>query len=166
MDYRHEHVILTSFQQILEKNLLLEFIVTELKYYTTWNLIFVALYKYTSRYIDLHLSCLIVGFSAFCITYIHPREFVARLNDQYSIKFDCSPFEFYGCDFLIHWLPLVLVFWLVPIGPIGYKTCLTFLGILFFLMVVDAVSVYKTHIGLCFGFTVFAILVRYMLGPR
>lgn len=166
--HAHTNVVeYTSFAQVVENGFLLDFLFAQLAYYTNWNIILCILFQYTREYFDLHLSCLMVAFIAFSITCIQPKEYVVELDATHVLKMSPSTVgnvAYYGVDLAFHWLPLLLVFWFLPLEPANAKTCFTFFVIVIFMLVFDAVSTYKFNPGLTFGFACFAIAVRYVLG--
>ncbi len=154
--------ILSTFAEIHENKLWPTYIFSLLKFFTIINVILVIFSKWTQKYVDLHLSCLIVVAAGFCISYIHPRRIENNFHPRYirRIEAKAAPLHFYAFDFIIHWIPLIYVFIAYPIEPVGNKTVLTFFGILFFLVAVNARDLYKTHLELAVIFVAVAVLIR------
>jgi len=160
--------ILSTFAEIHENKLWPTYIFSLLKFFTIINVILVILSKWTRKYVDLHLSCLIVAAAGFCISYIHPRKIENNFHPGYMRRIEAktAPLHFYAFDFIIHWIPLIYVFIAYPIEPASNKTVLTFFGIVFFIVAVNARDLYKTHMELAVIFAVSAAVIRLLLPAR
>ena len=141
---------------------LTSYLLGQLKYLTIWNLIFVIFYKFSAKYVDLHLSCLIVALASFNLSYIYPKSFTMKIDEdhQYVFGVEKAPKLFYVFDFLLHWVPLIAVFLLVPLERPGNKTVSTFFIIIFFLIFVDAQYVYNCNIFISIMAVIVATLIR------
>lgn len=141
---------------------LMSYLLGQFRYLTIWNLIFVIFYKFTAEYVDLHLSCLIVALAAFNLSYIYPKSFAMKIDEdhQYVFSAEQTPTRFYVFDFLSHWLPLIAVFILVPLERPNNKTVRTFFIIIFFLIFVDAQYVYNCNIFISIMAVIVATLIR------
>jgi len=157
-----------SIQEIFSNpKYLSSYILGQLKYLTNWNFLFVIFYKFTSKYIDLHLSCLIVALVAFNLSYIYPKTFSMKIDDEHQYTFSVAkhPTAYYLFDFIVHWVPLIVVFTLVPIERPNNKTVATFFLLLFFLIFVDAQQVYGCNMFMSTMSVIVATIIRLACAP-
>ena len=154
--------IFTTLAEIHQYGLWAPYFFSQFKYYTWWNLVLVILNKWTSKYIDLHMSCLIVAFVSFQLSYVYPCEYSNKIADGYILHLNSRERSnlFYLGDFITHWLPLLYVFLFVPVEPVGNKTVLTFFFILSFFMLIDAQDLYRGETGLCMVTVIIAVVLR------
>jgi len=138
-----------------------------LSYFTTLNIVMVILYKFTSPFVDLHLSCLITAFVSFGICYIRPKEWIIPLDENHSWYVTTrgpNSTWVYLRDFAVHWLPLLFVLLFVPIGPVDYrKISFTFFVIIFYLVFLNAPELYGLDVYISIIFVFMAILTRFAL---
>lgn len=160
--------IISTFADIHENKLWGPYILSNFKFFTIINLFLVILSKWTRKYVDLHLSCLIVAAAGFCISYIHPRKLDNFFYPGYMHRIEATSdsLYFYVVDFFLHWIPLIYVFIAYPLEPVGNKTVLTFFGIVFLIVAVNARDLYKTHLELAVIFAVSAAVIRLLLPAR
>jgi len=157
--------VLTSISEVIKHGVFLKYFFSWFLYYTYWNLLLVVFGKWTHKYLDLHLSCLIVACASWYIFHIYPNSFVNRFDDNYAMSFDpkINGISYYIWDFLLHWMPLIVVCFIYPIERFGNKTILTFFAIVFFMVAVNARVLYKTHIEVIMVFIVVALMIRLAL---
>ena len=136
-----------------------------LTYYTTFNFIIVLLYKFTAPYIDLHLSALITAFVSFGICFIHPREWIIPLDDEHQMYISVKDGDIYvyARDIFVHWVPVILVFLLVPIKTSYAKTTCTFFLSIFYLVFFNAPDLYGFDMYISLVLAILAMVVRFAL---
>lgn len=133
-----------------------------LSFLTNINLLLVLFYKYTARYIDLHLLCLIVAFVSFGITYIYPRKvYVTWIDNSISIFETTTPRVL--IDVTMHWLPLLFVLYAIPFSKSIQKITLTFFLIISYSIIFNAPKLYKFDIKITFILIVLALIVRFAM---
>lgn len=134
-----------------------------LQFYTIVNLILVCFYKYTAKYIDLHLSCLITAFVSFSISYIHPREYTIMLKEKKTNS--CNVFTYNVniiLDIFQHWVPLLFVYFFIPIDNDMFKILLTFSIIMLYAYTFNAFILYNADMTITFCFFILAIITRFV----
>lgn len=132
-------------------------------FYTWINILLVAAYKWTSKYIDLHLSCLIVAFVSFGISYIHPRIIKLVVNEKCTYTFDVRDKWGWLNDFIVHWIPLIFVFMVVPISNNLQLISRTFAFIILYLLITKAPYLYNFDTPLSMILCITALIVRLAL---
>jgi len=140
--------------------MVVKFLFTMFLFYTMINLLLVVFHKFTSKYIDLHLSCLVVAFVSFGITYIHPREVRYSIDEthKYVVKTSAITAIY---DFILHWLPLIYVFITIPLSRSISKIARTFAFILIYLLATRAPDLYNFDTPISIIFCVLALVVRF-----
>lgn len=143
--------------------IIVNFIFTLLCFFTNINILLVIFYKHTSLFIDLHFSCLVVALVSFGITYICPREVVLQIDNKREYVFHTGSIMSYVVDIIVHWVPLVFVFMVVPISKNVLLTVRTFAYIILYLIIVQAHELYNFDIFLTVIFLVLALVARFSI---
>ena len=146
----------------MEGDLLVKFVFSILLFYTMINLLLVIFYKYTAKYIDLHLSCLIVAFVSFGITYIKPREVRYVVDEKHQYVFKTNSVNWIW-DFILHWVPLIFVLIVVPVSRSNLKIVRTFAIIILYMLVTRAPDMYNFDSPMSIVFCILALTIRYCL---
>lgn len=142
-----------------------------LQFYTTWNLLFVIFYKYTSKHIDVLTSCLITAFASLSVTRSGPNGFTIPINANHQFVFgaETDPFMFYLWDTAAHWLPLVIVLLIEFTSnataaanaiAINNKTTITAFTILFFFILTNSPKLYGNDVYTTLVLFIMAIIAR------
>ena len=144
-----------------------------LQFYTTWNLLLVIFYKYTSKHIDVLTSCLITAFMSLAVTRSGPNGFTIPINSEYQFIFNAEtdPFMFYLWDTAAHWLPLVIVLFIeftsnanatanATANAINNKTTITAFTILFFFILTNSPKLYGNDVYTTLVLFIMAIIAR------
>lgn len=131
-----------------------------LLFYTNINILLVIFHKYVASYFDIHLSCLIVAFVAFGITYITPRKIIYEVDEKRIYVSHTGSLKSYILDFFMHWLPLIYVFLFVPVNNNFRVTIYTFLFILCYSIASSAHFKYMYDYCVSMLVTILALVVR------
>jgi len=131
-----------------------------LKYYSNWNIAFLVFYNWLKlgRYIDIHLSCLIVALVSFSL-FEAPAErqhLDTKLSDDVTASISIS----WALDFIWHWVPLILTFIFIPVskekGPVVFTMILFFT----YIILTDAHILYNANLTTTLIMIIFALIVR------
>jgi len=151
----------------MEGSLFVKFLFNWLLFYTTINIFLVVFHKYTSKYVDVLLSSLIVAFVSFGITYIHPREVRMEVDTDHTYIVHTYSFGSLAIDFAMHWVPLIYVLIFVPItnkGSNGYRQIfLTFVMVMSYMLIVNAQKLYNFDMNISILFVILAVIVRFAI---
>lgn len=133
-----------------------------LAFLTNINIILVVFYKYTAKYIDLHLLCLIVAFVSFGIAYVYPRKTYIQWSNGSAMIVDTNGKNMF-VDLAMHWTPLIFVLLVVPKTKSIQKITLTFFSIILYSIIVNAPRLYMFDFNITFILIVFALIVRFCI---
>ena len=147
----------------MEGNTLIKYIYTYLTFYTNINIILVIFYKYTAKYYDLHLSCMIVALVSFGITYIYPREIIVNIDENTKHVYPTGTISSIIVDFIMHWIPLIFVFAVVPIERNKTNTIRTFAIIVLYIIAFQAHDLYNFNHFISILFMILALVARFSL---
>lgn len=147
----------------MERELLLKIFFSLLLFYTNINILLVIFYKYTYKYIDLHLSCIIVALISFGISYICPRQIIVNVDPERLYIYNTGSVKSIVIDILMHWVPLIFVFLVVPISKNKLIVTRTFALIVLYMIIIQAQDLYNFDNFLSFLFLVVALIVRFSI---
>lgn len=144
-------------------DLIVKYLYTFLTFYTNINILLVIFYKYTYKYIDLHLSCIIVALISFGITYICPRQIRVEVDPTRVQVINTGTLESIIIDILMHWVPLVFIFIVLPRSRNVMVIARTFAIIILYMIATQAQDLYNFDHFLSFIFMAVALLVRFSI---
>ena len=144
----------------MQAELIIKYCYTIFTFYTHINLLLVLFYKYTSKYIDLHLSCIIVALVSFGITYICPRQIKFEVDPSRITIIKTGTLRSFLFDILLHWVPLAFIFIVLPVSKNMIVIARTFALIILYTIAIQAQDLYNFDHFLSIIFMTVGLLVR------
>lgn len=77
-------------------------------YFSIWNLLLVLFHKYTYKYYNLLLACIVIVITMIICVYMHPKYLKINYINNPPRKFE-NKLIIVLIDFLVHWIPLIFV---------------------------------------------------------